>query len=246
MSRAILAVGQSHVAAIRAAAKTRRERTPEAPRTRVIHTLEERYRPEMEGEGPDARFGPALLEAIRDQIERHAPLLVSVMGGNFHNALALVQHQRPFDFHLSGASPLPIDPDAEPVPEALVRATLEQGLAHDLMKIRRLAEFGQFIHIESPPPVRDSAYIAEQADAYFRGHGVATRGVAPAGLRWRIWRLNSRIMREAVDALGCRYLPVPAELCDEDGFLQRRYAGDATHGNEDYGEALIRALEVMA
>ncbi len=243
MSRAILAVGQSHVAAIRAAAKTRRERNPEAPRTRVIHTLEERYHPEMEGDGPDTRFGPSLVAAIRDQIERHRPIFTSMMGGNFHNALALVQHERPFDFHLSGGSPLPIDPAAEPVPEALVRAALEQGLARDRVRLRRLAEFGPFIHIESPPPVRDDAYIASQADAYFRELGVATRGVAPAGLRWRIWRLNSRIMREAVEVLGCRYLPVPTKLCDEDGFLQQRYASDATHGNEDYGEALIRALE---
>lgn len=246
MSRNILVVGQSHIAAIRSAAKTRREANPEAPRTRVIHTLEERYRPEMEGEGPDARFGPSLVETIRDQLDRHAPLFASAMGGNFHNVIALVQHERPFDFHLTGGSPLPLDEAAEPIPEVLVRAALEKGIARDLVRLRRLAEFGSFIHIESPPPLRDDAAIAAQADAYFRGRGLETRGVAPAGLRWRIWRLNSRIMREAVEALGCRFLPVPATLCDADGFLLPHLAGDATHGNEAYGEALIRALEAMA
>jgi hypothetical protein len=243
MSRNILVVGQSHVAAIRSAAKTRRESHPEAPRTRVIHTLEERYRPEMEGNGADAVFGPSLVETIRDQLRRHDPLFASVMGGNFHNTLALIQHERPFDFHLSGSPSLPLDPGAEPVPEALVRAAIERGLALDMVRLRRLAEFGPFIHIESPPPLRDNLYIEAQAEAYFRGQGLEMRGVAPAGLRWRIWRLNSRIVREAVEALGCRYLPVPAQLCDEDGFLQQSYAGDATHGNEAYGEALIRALE---
>ena len=60
-------------------------------------------------------------------------------------------------FLLAGGSPLPIDPAAEPVPEALIRAALEQGLARDRVRLRRLAEFGPFIHIESPPPVRDDA-----------------------------------------------------------------------------------------
>lgn len=243
MSRNILVVGQSHIAAIRSAARTRRETMPEAPRTRVIHTLEERYRPEMIGEGQDAVFGPSLVETIRDQLDRHDPLFVSVMGGNFHNTLALMRHERPFDFHLAEGSPLPVDPHAEPVPETLIRAAIERGVAHDMMRLRRLAEFGPFIHIESPPPVRDDAYIAAQADAYFRERGIAMQGVAPAGLRWRVWRLNSRIIRTAVEALGCRYLAVPAALCDGDGFLKQDYAGDATHGNEAYGEALIRALE---
>lgn len=246
MKRNILVVGQSHVAAIRSAARTRRERAPEAPRTRVIHTLEEQYRPEMIGEGPDAHFSPNLVATIQDQIDRHRPLLVSVMGGNFHNGLALVKHERPFDFHLSEPSPLPFSSSAEPISESLVRDTLEKGLARDMARLDRLAEFGPFIHIESPPPVRDDAYIEARADAYFRSCGLAILGVAPAGLRWRIWRMNGRIFRKAVESLGCHYLPVPTSLCDDDGFLLQHYAADATHGNEAYGEALIQAVEALA
>ena len=40
MTRASLVIGQSHIAAIRSAAKARREADPDRPRTRVIHTLE--------------------------------------------------------------------------------------------------------------------------------------------------------------------------------------------------------------
>ncbi len=246
MSRNILVVGQSHVAAFRAAAKTRRERDPEAPRIRVIHTLEDQYRPELIGNDAEARFSPALSATIRDQIERHDPLLVSTMGGNFHNSLALIRHERPFDFHLAEGSPLPVDPSAEPIPETLVQAALKQGLARDMARLRLLAEFGPFIHVESPPPVREGDYLAAQADAYFRNRGLDVQGVASAGLRWRIWRLNSRILQSAVEALGGRFLPVPCTLCDAEGFLLQPYAADATHGNEAYGEVLIQALEVMA
>src|ERR1700748_2670602 len=89
----LLVVGQSHVAAIRAAAKTHREAFPDEPRTRVIHTLEEVHTPELvgveDGDYTAAAFGPKLRNAIEDQIARHAPRVASVIGGNVHNMLAL-------------------------------------------------------------------------------------------------------------------------------------------------------------
>ena len=58
------------------------------------------------------------------------------------------------------------------------------------------------------------------------------------GLRSR----KSRI-REAIEDLGCAYLPAPAAARDADGFLRLDFAADPTHGNEAYGELLIRAIE---
>jgi hypothetical protein len=246
MSRAILVIGQSHVAAIRSAAKARREADPDGPRTRVIHTLEPQYAPEVGGEGDAAGFVPALEEAIRDQIARHDPLVASASGGNVHNAFGLIRHPRPWDFLLSGESGLPLDPEAEPLSETLVRGALEAGLDRDrirLHEIRRIA--GDFVQLESPPPVADSAYVAEQADAYFKDRAIARLGVASPALRYKIWRLHSRIVADVCAGLGVRFLPVPRETQDEQGFLRREYVGDATHGNQAYGEALIRALESL-
>lgn len=247
MNRAILVIGQSHVAAIRSAAKARREADPHRPRTRVIHTIEPHYAPEVEGEGEAGRFTAALETAIRDQIDRHAPLVASASGGNVHNGFALIRHPRPYDFLLSGEDGPPLDPEAEPVTEALVRAALEAGLARDrirLREIRRIAGEG-VIQLESPPPIADGGTIAAQADAYFRDRGIADLGVAPAGLRYRIWRLHSRIIAGYCAELGLRFLPVPAETRDGEGFLRPEFAGDATHGNRAYGEAVIRSLEAM-
>lgn len=248
-ARNLLVIGQSHVAAFRAAARTHREAQPAGPRTRVIHTLEPQFAPEIEGIADtadlygEARFGEALVAAIRDQIARHSPRVVSVMGGNAHNLLSLVRHPRPFDFRLTGEDGPPIDPDAEPIPEALVRAALMDRLHHDLARLRLLrALVGPFVHVESPPPVYDAALIAARAESRFGAIGSA-EAIAPPGLRYRMWRLNSRLFREAVEALGGRFMPVPTEVCDERGFLRPEFAGDATHGNEGYGEALIRALE---
>ena len=240
----MLVIGQSHVAAIRAAARARRERDPAAPRTRVIHTGEPQYAPDWTEEDGRARLAPPLVEAIRDQIARHDPLVVSVTGGNVHNALGLIRHRRPFDFRLSGEPSPPLDPTAELLVEGLVSATLARMMAGDLARLRALhAAIGPFVQVESPPPVRDDGFIAAAADRYFQDAGIARLGISPAGLRFRLWRLASRLFRAEVERLGCRFLPVPLEATDADGFLAPDLAADATHGNARYGDILIEALQ---
>lgn len=244
MTGAILVIGQSHVAALRSAARARREADPDRPRTRVIHTLEPHFAPELTGEGEAAVLASALEQAIRDQLARHDPLVASASGGNVHNGFGLIRHPRPWDFLLSGEEGPPLDPEAAPLTEALVRAALERWLERDrvrLREIRRIA--GDFVQLESPPPVADSTYIAERADAYFRSRAIADLGVAPPGLRYKIWRLHSRIVAGYCAGLGVRFLPVPRQTQDEQGFIRPEYAADATHGNQAYGEAVIRALE---
>lgn len=246
MNRAILVIGQSHIAAIRAAAKARREADPDRLRTRVIHTMEPHYAPEVVGEGDEANFAPALVEAIRDQIDRHAPLVASASGGNVHNRFALIRHPRPYDFLLSAEAGPPLDPEAEPLSEALVRVALEDGLARDRIRLREIARIaGKVVQLESPPPLADNAAIAAQADAYFRNRAIGDLGAASPGLRYKIWRLHSRIVAGYCAALGMGFLPAPCETQDAQGFLLPEFAGDATHGNQAYGEAVIRQLEAL-
>jgi len=246
MNRSILVIGQSHIAAVRSAARTRREADPDRPRTRVIHTMEPQYAPEVEGDGDDARFAPALVDGIREQLARHSPLVASASGGNVHNGFALIRHPRPYDFLLSGEHGPALDPAAEPIPEAQVRAALEAGLVRDRLRLREIKRIaGDVVQLESPPPVADSGWIAAQADAYFKDRGLGELGVAPPGLRYKIWRLHSQIVADYCAGIGLRFLPVPPETQDENGFLKPEYAGDATHGNEAFGEAVIRALEAL-
>lgn len=237
---AILVVGQSHLGAIQAAAKTHRETWPEELRTRVIHTLAEPYRSE------GREFGPLARAAVEDQIARHQPRLVSMLGGNAHNTMSLMRPLRPFDFILHGDEDQgpPMEADSELVPEALVRAALEERLRPDFRRLEQLYEIaGPFIHVESPPPLASDVFIRDRAEVYFRDS--YDREIEPGspGVRWRVWRLTSRILREKVEAMGCRFLLVPRTVLDEDGFLRIDLAADPTHGNEAYGELLIRAIE---
>lgn len=255
----ILVVGQSHLAAIRDAAAIRRARNPAATRARILHTLQPQFAPEIIGEdgaeGEGASFAPALAEEIAARIARRRPLVVSAIGGNAHNMLALIRHPRPFDFRLDDAidaAAPPIDRDVEPIPLALVTAALARGLARDRLRLRLLSELlsglgaGPLVHLHSPPPVADDRWIAARAEDWFATRGLATAGVAPAPLRHRMWRLASRLIAETVTALGGQVQPTPAAALDAAGYLRANFAGDATHGNAAYGEAVIAGLEERA
>lgn len=244
MKKAVLVVGQSHVGAIRLAARARAESHPDRPRVRAIHTLEKRYAPFYAGEGDAATFAPPLLAAIEEQIAWHQPLVVSVNGGNVHNMLTLVRHPRAFDFLLSEEDGLPLDPDAEPISEALVRAALDHGLVGDrfLLRLTKAAANAAF-HLESPPPLFDNRTIEDHAAAHFEG--MPAFGVSSPALRYKIWRLHSRIVAGYCAELGITFLPVPRETQDANGFLLPHLAGDATHGNQAYGDIVVRMLETL-
>jgi hypothetical protein len=248
-----LIVGQSHIAAIRQAERARRERHPDGPRARTLHTIQDRFGSELVDVAPDAaepyaaaRFAPVLEEEISAQLAR-GPRVVSVSGGNAHNVLGLVQYARPFDFLLPGEAAAALTSGAEPIAAALVEAALRRRLQHDFARLRLLREIaGPFVHVESPPPVGDEAVLSAQAETWFGIAGGTARAIAPRALRWRIWRLNSALFRREVEALGGRFLPVPPETQDADGFLRPELAGDATHGNQAYGTRVLAMLDALA
>lgn len=243
MSRNILIVGHSHINALRQAAIVRREADPDRPRTRTIHLLDPDLQPEMDGDD----FSAGMKATILDQIERHDPVIASAIGGNGHAAHALIAYER-FDFELEGGDSLPIDEGATIRSEAEVREALARVMTLELSRLRLYRDLvGPFWHIESPPPVRSAEWIVEHAEPYFldqpefRSHGIAAPGV-----RYRCWLLASRMVREMCDEMGCRYLPVPAHLRGEAGLLRPSQARDATHGNAQFGEAMLQALEAAA
>lgn len=242
-SRNILIVGHSHIHALRLAAIRRREADPARPRTRTIHLLDPAFAPEMEGDD----FGPALKAAIRDQIERHEPILASAIGGNAHAAFAMIPRER-FDFETEGGDTLPLDESATILSEAEVRARLGHWLELEMSRLRLLrALAGPFWHLESPPPVRSAEWIMAHAEPYFTEQpDYHDLGIAPAGVRYRCWLLASRMIRELCDELGCSYVEVPRHLRGEAGLLRPSLARDATHAREPFGEEMLRALEAAA
>ncbi|MBW8910423.1 MAG: hypothetical protein JF564_00635 [Sphingomonas sp.] len=186
------------------------------------------FAPEMDGDD----FSLGVKRAILDQIERHDPVVASVMGGNAHSAYVMIPRER-FDFRIEGGDTLPID-DSVPIrSEEEMRTILANILQPEFLRLRLLhALIGPFWQLESPPPVRRTDWIVAHAEPYFLDQpDFLSLGVAPAGVRYRTWLLASRMIREACERLGCSYVEVPRRVRGEAGLLRPSHAKDATHGN---------------
>ena len=213
----------------------------------------------QQGGGPDAvflllnepQYQPALHErqlhpAILEQLGK-AALHVSLLGGNDHSMVGMLNHPRRFDFVLPEAPGLPVDETAELLPAGLLRAELARRIAPHLEVLAacRAAVPGRFVHIESPPPIPAAAHI-EAHPGVFKDL-IAERGVSPALLRYKLWRLHAALYQESCARLGVEFLAAPPEMQDEQGMMvQLAWNPDPTHGNHIYGRHVLAQLQALA
>jgi hypothetical protein len=235
--RRIVFVGDSHTYAIQHALKARvREGDPEAyVYSRVRNGTE---------------YGDLSPEAIDSLVASLRPddLLVSTCGGSQHVILSLIQHQVAFDFMMPGEAGEP-RPDVTWIPYRQLKAQMASFVADKegkkLERLRRAAKC-RFVHLQPPPPKPDSEQLRNLAapGALFRRNGIAERGVSPASLRMKFWKLQVQVLSEIAHDLKFGLVPPPPESLDAGGFLRGDYsATDATHGNAAYGELVIRQMQ---
>lgn len=190
-------------------------------------------------------LNPLLVEAIKRRLpEAGETILISMFGGNAHNAFSLLQHPRPFDFFLPEAPDLEPQPGAEIVSYDFVYRTLYRYTELYLVNMATLAQtgLGRTFQIESPPPVGDDAYVAEHLEAYFKT--VEERpALSPPLLRYKLWRVHSNIVRDACAANGIDFVPAPAAGMDGRYLARDSYSGDSTHASATYGGHILRQIE---
>ncbi len=254
MSRSYFLMGRSHLTALWYAWHNQAEAggpPPQpyahaplvAPGTRMtfLQLESQRYEPLFT---PEGAFHPEVARALSASA---AQIHVSVLGGNDHSMIGLVAHPPRFDFVLPDEPDLPLDRQARLVPAEMLREELERRIAPHLraLALLRAAVAGRVVHVESPPPLpedhirRHSAPFADE---------IAALGIAPALLRYKIWRLHSGLYREACARLGVDLLPSPLAMRDPSGImLPFGCHPDATHGNALYGGHGFKArLELTA
>lgn len=166
---------------------------------------------------------------------------VSILGGNEHNVLGLLEHPKPFD--IAAGHRL----DAQHIPEGLIRKLLEQHtrevrtefLPHLLSRTT-----GPFLVIETPPPIASAEHIANHLDPYF-GLTREQIVVAPAELRMQLWMITRDLIQKTCADLGIPYIKTPNDSL-ADGFLAPQYwSTDATHANAAHGEMWLQRLHSM-
>lgn len=195
--------------------------------------------------------GPLIAHMMeRAQPGRHI-IWFSRLGGNEHNILGLVRYPRAFDVILPEQPDLPLDANAELltygyVAEAMRRHVLMQRYLAILKRMRDSVN-APLYHIESPPPKRDDRFIRDHLDPLLQravDNGQEPPDIVSQHLRFKLWRIHSRLVQEECQKLNVGYLLTPPEVMDDMGFLRPEgYASDATHGNAWYG-AQILALAV--
>lgn len=186
------------------------------------------------------RFRPDLAERIGV-----ARPVYSFIGGNAHTVLGLVEHHRPFDFVLPEAPHLPLDPSRELVTAASVHAALAAIDAASTPIFEYLVKTagGPVVQVGPPPPV----FVADASHEKYPWSMTPDRprAFAPPWVRYKIWRLSSRMIEERANRSGVRFLAAPPEGQDEHGFLRDEFRKDVAHANGHYGALVLRALGLM-
>jgi hypothetical protein len=232
----ITVIGMSHVEALR------RALPPGQDRIEIInlHPKRDVARYVPGGEWLDAK------KAIKPRFKaamRRDGHFVSMIGGNMHNMIGLIEHPQRYDFLAPGQEAAAVDPERTLIPYDAIRAHLEASVALNLGWIAELARLfsGRRLHLCSPPPVSSAQHI-RRFPGVFRSK--LALGVTPAPIRMKIYALNGDIYRVGCAEMPVECLPAPATATDAGGFLRADcWNEDATHGNATYGRHLLAQIE---
>lgn len=175
-------------------------------------------------------------------------LVVSMVGGNQHSVIGLVQHPIPFDF-ADGKGDVHVTEGVTLIPRSAMEGFFETGLRrNDCSRILQLAAAGahRTVHLSPPPPKADEAHILKRVETAFLASGIFEKGISPAPLRQKLWQLQCKMLDKVLGEAGVDVLPPPLDTMTDDGFLDPAfYARDATHANAAYGGAVLRQVLTM-
>lgn len=236
-----LVIGNSHIMALKWAYDRLGVTGAARPlQCEFICVLNEPYHPPLVGDD----LSPAVKEHL---LRSEADFVVSMLGGNDHNSLGLVNHPRKFDLILPTDPGLPRQSDAEVIPYGTMKRVLADHLrpTFRLLRLVKTATRKPLYHLESPPPIPSEDHIKRHPVGF--GDLIEKLGVAPAALRYKLWRLHSEIFRETCERHRVRFVAAPREMQDEQGMLiEQAWNPDPTHGNIHYGYRLYHQLSVIA
>lgn len=243
--QAVVLIGHSHLNAVRHGFEARKARGDVAANG-AAYFLHDVWRHQTHyadsAPGGGVAFNPQVLDLIDATIGPSAPRrYVAALGGNAHIVLGLTRNPRPFDFVLPERPDLPLEPGAELTPYAMFCAALKTAMMSYVWQMVALRQaVGEFICLETPPPSGDDAYVV----AHLGGYAPDPSNIVSRAMRYKIWRAHSALLAEFCAGIGARFLAVPPEAQDAEGFLRPECHGnDATHANAFYGELVSRQIE---
>jgi hypothetical protein len=193
------------------------------------------------------KLNPIVAQLIHETVPPDNYVALSTMlGGNVHNSLGLLQAPEGLDFLPPDQVDLPLLDGAQIVPYALARAAMAEQCEIYLNDLRgvRSSTTGRMFHVMPPPPIKDDTYLASivDRDPYFASLGRNT--ITPSSVRHKLWQLHNSIYAETCAELDVEVVTPPEESMIDGRWLSSDCIGpDPTHGNMLYGARILRKIE---
>jgi hypothetical protein len=186
---------------------------------------------------------PAYAEVLLELADGGVDEVVSCLYGNEHSVFSLFEHEMPFDFVFDG---IDVDPEAggrrQILPAEVVRRELADRLAPLVRSCRALRNLFPGVpmrHVMPPPPVADGGLIRARPEAL--AAVIEARGVAPAPLRLKVYRLAEAIVSEGLEGSGVTMVRAPSAALD-DGYLAEAFWMASVHATTTYGGLVLDQL----
>lgn len=227
-------IGHSHVAAIEVAYEC-------SHKQRACGYLIKLHEPEFKPVHHHSKkvLLPDKLIDVIDAGKSEGHLFVLSIGGAHHNVLGLTNHPTSFsltDYKSNRAF----------LPPVVFSAIMRNHLDWQLNILRAIVEkigSESFVCLQSPPPVYDKTRLLEVPGVY--EEQIKMHGVMSAADRYEIWCIQSDIFEELSINLGGQFLKAPSSMVTSSGFLDKRAWRDPTHGNIEYGNAVLDQIEEL-
>lgn len=199
---------------------------------------------------------PLLQRAVdlqKGRKDKPAVWIVSALGGNEANRLALFAHPEAFDFVDPAEPDASTVPGSRVLPHALVEAQMLEKLGWVKACLELTARMGVagVIQLGPIPPMRSADEIKARLPdrtmqaARERGASDDVMTINDAAARRRMWRVEAAVTRQICERAGVHYLPLDNALIGPDGMRGADSAGDAIHGNDAWGAEVLRQIEAF-
>jgi hypothetical protein len=174
-----------------------------------------------------------------------------VWGGNEHNGFYFFEDQH---FDLFSRYVKKVIATANIVPQRVVKEKYREHSINELeelLKALAAASGTQVSVVGTPPPKKDNDKLREMLKheplfrrvAESKNIDINSLTIRPPHVRLKLWFLLQDMLADAVQQVGGKFIPVAAEVQDEDGFLRPEYwHHDVTHANQVYGEIMLRRV----
>ena len=153
----------------------------------------------------------------------------------------------PFDFVFGENDEIASSKGLVYIPRKIVRNRMERETKPIFDSLKKLVkttsdEHIQSFFLESPPPIPSEDHIRAHPLGFDQTM-ISRYGIAPIGLRKKMWKLHSELVEQYCVQLGVTFVPVPTETLDEHGCLiEAAWFNDPSHANSFYGKLVLEDL----